>query len=722
MNKLVLNFALLAALSAGLSAHAQKKKEVINDSNTPLHLLQPDYQVGYGIVSAEDIKKDMDRVLRYLESNTPTRVVDKRNGKVITDYANMDTNAQLERGTFRLASYEWGVTYSAMLAAAEATGDEAYKKYVYDRFKFLSEVAPYFKKVYEKYGTTDAQMLQILTPHALDDAGAVCAAMMKAQMKDKSLKLQDMIDNYFHFIMYKEHRLADGTFARNRPYHNTLWLDDMFMGIPSVALMGRYASDHNDKYYQEAVRQVLQFAERMFVPEKGLFRHGWVEGMKDHPAFHWGRANGWAILTMCEVLDVLPADYPGRDKIISLLQAHVRGLAACQSKDGFWHQLLDRNDSYLESSATALYVYCMAHAINKGWIDAMAYGPVVQLGWHAVSSAINAQGQVEMTCVGTGMGYDPAFYYYRPVNVYAAHGYGPVIWAGAEMLNLLKHQHPRMNDSAVHFYPTEQQTKEPIFFYSEPGNPREFVAGVSRINEKSPVAFLIGDSTVKCGAGNGEDNKWGWGSYLQNYFDTTRISIENCALGGRSSRTYFTEGLWNRVLPAIKPGDYVLIDFGHNDGGPMNTGRARASLPGTGDDSKKVVLEKDGSTEEVYSFGHYIRMYIRQAKAKGAKVIVMSHTPGNRWTDNHMNRCDKTYGKWSKEVAEQEGVSFIDLNDLTAKKFEAMGKEKTAAYYADSVHNTQEGAVLNAESVVEGIRSLQNCDLKDYLKLLPLAP
>ena len=188
--------------------------------------------------------------------------------------------------------------------------------------------------------------------------------------------------------------------------------------------------------------------------------------------------------------------------------------------------------------------------------------------------------------------------------------------------NLLKHQHPRMNDSAVHFYPTEQQTKEPIFFYSEPGNPREFVAGVSRINEKSPVAFLIGDSTVKCGAGNGEDNKWGWGSYLQNYFDTTRISIENCALGGRSSRTYFTEGLWNRVLPAIKPGDYVLIDFGHNDGGPMNTGRARASLPGTGDDSKKVVMEKDGSTEEVYSFGHYIRMYIRQADIRQAFVKV----------------------------------------------------------------------------------------------------
>lgn len=118
-------------------------------------------------------------------------------------------------------------------------------------------------------------------------------------------------------------------------------------------------------YLSEAVRQIFQFADRMWVPGKNLFRHGWVEGMQDHPAFHWGRANGWALLTMCEVLDVLPEDYPQRDKILELFRAHVRGLAACQSGEGFWHQLLDRNDSYLETSATAIYVYCFAHAINK---------------------------------------------------------------------------------------------------------------------------------------------------------------------------------------------------------------------------------------------------------------------------------------------------------------------------------------------------------------------
>jgi rhamnogalacturonyl hydrolase YesR len=282
---------------------------------------------------------------------------------------------------------------------------------------------------------------------------------------DKSLRklVDDRIRNYSDYIMNKEYRLADGTFARIRPQKNTVWLDDMFMGIPTVAYMGKYTGDA--KYFDEAARQVLQFAERMWVPEKNLFRHGWVESMQEHPAFHWGRANGWAILTMCEVLDVLPESHPRRAEILTLLRSHLKGLAALQHHDGYWHQLLDRNDTYLEASATAIYAYCFAHAINKGWVDAKVYGPVVQLAWHAVEASVNAKGQVENVCVGTGMGFDPAFYAYRPVHVMAAHGYGPVIWAGAEMLKLLKSQHPKMNDSAVWFYDNEIPTDAPIFNY-----------------------------------------------------------------------------------------------------------------------------------------------------------------------------------------------------------------------------------------------------------------
>lgn len=466
IKRLTLVGALLLSVSVGLSA--QKKKAVVNDANTPLHLLQPDYKVPYGELRATDIKGDMDRVLRYLEKETPMQVVDKTSGKVITDYSQIDANSQLERGAFRLASYEWGVTYSALLAAAAVTKDEAYYTYVKDRFTFLSEVAPHFRKVMEARQGVDPQMRQILAPHALDDAGAVCSAMIKFKATDESVALDGMIHHYMDYILNKEYRLSDGTFARTRPLHNTLWLDDLFMGVPSVAYYASYTQE--DKHLNEAVRQILQFAERMWVPEKSLFRHGWVEGMKDHPAFFWGRANGWALLTMCEVLDVLPEDHPQRSKIMNLFHSHVRGLAACQSGEGFWHQLLDRNDSYLETSATAIYVYCMAHAINKGWIDAMAYGPVVNLGWQAVSTQINATGQVEGTCVGTGMAFDPAFYYYRPVNPYAAHGYGPVIWAGAEMIQLVNSQYPKMNDSAIHYYRTEQRTSQPIFHESDDGS------------------------------------------------------------------------------------------------------------------------------------------------------------------------------------------------------------------------------------------------------------
>jgi unsaturated rhamnogalacturonyl hydrolase len=145
----------------------------------------------------------------------------------------------------------------------------------------------------------------------------------------------------------------------------------------------------------------------------------------------------------------LPENHPRRPQILELLRAHAKGLAALQSGSGFWHQLLDREDSYLETSATAIYTYALARAVNRGWIDAAAYAPSALLAWNAVSTKVNAKGQVEGTCVGTGMAFDPAFYYFRPVSPYAAHGYGPVLLAGAEVINLLKGRKFEINDSSL---------------------------------------------------------------------------------------------------------------------------------------------------------------------------------------------------------------------------------------------------------------------------------
>ena len=434
----------LASLLMPAMAFAQDNT-AINDSNTPLHLLKPDYKHGYGVSTKQEVKAAIDRVMNYILANPQQ---------------------------FRTTSYEWGVTYSACLDAAKASGDKKYAAYVEQNFKAIAEAFPGAMKDLKKGKTLDTAIRKVVDPHALDDAGAICAAMIKAELDARKnpktratqvINTAPVIENYSQYIMTKEFRLADGTFARKRPHKNTVWLDDMFMAIPAIAYMGAYTND--SKYFDEAAKQIMLFKDKMWVKEKKLFRHGWVEAMNPHPAFHWGRANGWAILTMCEVLDVLPENHPQRGAILDLLRQHIEGLVALQGKDGFWHQLLDRNDSYEESSCTAIYTYCIAHAINQGWISALAYGPAVQLAWHAVEASIDAQGRFMNTCVGTGMGFDPAFYMYRPVSTAAAHGYGPAIWAGAEMLRLLDRQHPKMNDSAVQFYPEEVNTNEPIFNY-----------------------------------------------------------------------------------------------------------------------------------------------------------------------------------------------------------------------------------------------------------------
>lgn len=450
----------LLILTAAPTAQAQT---AVNDNNTPLHLMKPAYRVGYGIPTAGEVKQLMDRVLQYIDSETPCALEDSRTGRTLTSMKDINEHTRLRQGGFRLTSYEWGVTYSGVLAAWEATGDVAYRDYVARRHRLLADISPAFSRLCAQGKEIDVNVRRVVDPHALDDAGAVCCSMIKALLADGTLPLRPLVDRYADYIMNKEYRLADGTFARQRPQKNTVWLDDMFMGIPAVAYMGRLTGD--GRYYDEAARQVLLFADRMWVPEKKLFRHGWVEDMTPHPAFHWGRANGWALLTLCEVLDVLPESHPQREALLRLLRQHAEGLAALQHHDGFWHQLLDRSDTYLETSATAIYAYCLAHAVNRGWISAKSFGPVALLAWHAVASAVNSRGQVEGVCVGTGMGFDASFYAYRPVHPMAAHGYGPVIWAGAEMLRLLRQQHPKLNDSTVQFYDQEVPTSQPIFNY-----------------------------------------------------------------------------------------------------------------------------------------------------------------------------------------------------------------------------------------------------------------
>jgi lysophospholipase L1-like esterase len=236
--------------------------------------------------------------------------------------------------------------------------------------------------------------------------------------------------------------------------------------------------------------------------------------------------------------------------------------------------------------------------------------------------------------------------------------------------------------------------------------------------EPIPTLYIIGDST----ANNPVKGQQGWATPIAAMFDAAKITVQNKARGGRSSRTYFSEGLWQQIVEQLKPGDFVIIQFGHNDGGKVSADpKNRASLKGTGEETQEIVVdEKSNKVETVHTYGWYLRRYASDAKAKGATQIILSPIPRNIWKENNTKvaRAENDYGKWSAEVAKAEGVAFIDVNEIVARKYEQLGQEKVAAEYftaTDHTHTTPAGAKLNAESVAEGIRGLGECRLKDYV-------
>lgn len=229
-----------------------------------------------------------------------------------------------------------------------------------------------------------------------------------------------------------------------------------------------------------------------------------------------------------------------------------------------------------------------------------------------------------------------------------------------------------------------------------------------------PTIWLIGDSTVN----NSNKTQMGWGKPIGNLFDPNKAVVQNKARGGRSSRSFLTEGLWADVLKQIQPGDFVLMQFGHNDGGKPEGvyPQGRASLRGAGDDSREVDTQP-GQREVVYSFGWYLRRYIADARAKGATPIVLSMIPRNDWQDGKVLRAASGYGGWAREAAQEMGAPFVDLNEITAKKYEALGQEKVAAFFPDEhTHTNEAGATINAQSVVEGLKALPNSPFSAWVK------
>lgn len=241
-----------------------------------------------------------------------------------------------------------------------------------------------------------------------------------------------------------------------------------------------------------------------------------------------------------------------------------------------------------------------------------------------------------------------------------------------------------------------------------------FFCFVFLFNKEKPTIYIIGDSTVR----NTNRPQAGWGEMIGDFFDTTQISISNQAMAGRSTRTFIKEKRWDKVLATLKAGDFVIMQFGHNEGSKPDTSRAgyRGVLRGTGDET--VTLNwKDSTVETVHTYGWYLKKFVNDAKAKGAIPIICSMIPRNQFVESKVKRADNDFGKWAKEVAASEGAFFIDLNKITADKYDILGPDEVKKFFpGDHTHTNKEGAKVNAASVIQGIKLLKDLALNKYLK------
>ena len=243
------------------------------------------------------------------------------------------------------------------------------------------------------------------------------------------------------------------------------------------------------------------------------------------------------------------------------------------------------------------------------------------------------------------------------------------------------------------------------------------------IKKDKPTVYIIGDSTVR----NTNRPQCGWGEVFNEFIDTTQISISNQAMAGRSTRTFIKEKRWEKDLSTLRAGDYVIMQFGHNEGSKPDTSKAgyRGVLRGTGEETIQLTW-KDGTIETVHTYGWYLRKFVQDTKAKDAIPIICSMIPRNQWnytvkgdstSKQIVKRADKDFGKWAKEIADSEGVSFIDLNAISADKYDKSGPEGVKNYFhKDHTHTNEEGARINAASVAEGIKLLSGMALNKYLK------
>lgn len=269
----------------------------------------------------------------------------------------------------------------------------------------------------------------------LDACGSLAAALADVYEMDKRKDYRVYLDRAGNYILYKQQRLPDGTLCRPDPRNATIWADDLYMSVPFLARMGKLTGEK--KYFDDAIKQVENFNKYLYDPMTGLFFHCWYSDVKMNGVAHWGRCNGWLAMAEAQLLNELPVNHPKIQELINLLLRQIVGYSRYQDISGLWHQVLDKPDSYAESSVTAMFTYAVARAVNEGWIN-KTYLHIAEDGWKGLISKITDDGEIQDVCVGTRIFDVIRYYYNRPKELNDPHAIGAFLLAGSEMIRTEK--------------------------------------------------------------------------------------------------------------------------------------------------------------------------------------------------------------------------------------------------------------------------------------------
>lgn len=386
-------------------------------------------------------------------SETPYTFVNTKTEQTYTSLKNvpfsMDIKVQNEYNDWH---YTNGVLNIALLELADKIKSKKYEDYVFKNMNFVfdNDNLSFFKKQYdEAFSEGGWRAIRKLTWHMifrakrLDDNGPMGASLIELQMRKPNNAFLNYINETNDHLMYAEPRLDDGTIARLWPHENTIWADDLFMGVAFLCRMGKMTGD--TKYFDDAANQVLNYTKYLWHPEKQIYYHCYHTDTDEHGVAHWSRANGWILMAQADLLTMLPKNHPKREALIENFKQQVSGVARYQGKNGLWYQILDKTDSYEEITGTAMFVFGIARGVREGWID-KDFIYVAEQGLKGMMTKMSDDGDVTSICVGTGIMPSLSFYYNRKTQENAPMGEGPVLRALVEMSDAIKYSEISADD------------------------------------------------------------------------------------------------------------------------------------------------------------------------------------------------------------------------------------------------------------------------------------